>query len=251
MGPVTTGSLLQRSFEIFRAGFIPFSTLALIFYAPIALLMMTPAFGTPDADLVELLSASSGIVLMIAYVLLIPIASAAVVFGVFQGLRGQPATIGQCISVAASRALAILGLAILTVVAIGIGYLMCVLPGVVLTYGLFIAGPVLIVERLEPFEAMKRSWELTEGYKLALFFLALTIGIVQFAVSIPINLAFGFDTLGAGAPLPFGVGLYQIVNGLVTVVFTAFNAVAAAVAYHDLRSFREGLGDDELVAIFD
>ncbi len=248
MGPVTTGSLIQRSFDIFRAGFVPFFTLALIFYTPVAVLQMI-AFGSGNADPATI-ATSSGLLLMLAYVLLIPIASAAVVYGVFQGLRGRPATIGQCISVAAARWLAILGLAILTVVVVGVGYMLCVIPGVLLTYGLFIAGPVLIVEQLNPVEAMKRSWELTDGYKLILFFLALAIGILQFLVSMLINLAFGIDVLG-GQALPAGPGLYQILSNLVTVVFTAFNAIAAGVAYHDLRSFREGLDEDELVAVFD
>ena len=228
---------------------MPFATLALIFYVPLALLqLMVPAVEAGDDF--AIFATGSGLLLLVAYVLLIPIASAAVVYGVFQGLRGRPATIGQCLSVAAARWPAIIGLAILTVMVVGIGYLLCVIPGVVLTYGLFIAGPVLIVERLDPVDAMRRSWELTDGYKLILFFLALAIGILQLAVSIPISLAFGTDPLGDG-PTPAGFGLYQVLEGLVIVIFTAFNAIAAGVAYHDLRSFREGLDEDELVAVFD
>ncbi len=248
MGPVTAGSLIQRSFEVFRAGFVPFFTLALIFYSPVAVLQLM-ALGSAGSD-PGAVETGSVVALMLAYVLLIPIASAAVVYGVFQGLRGRPATIGQCISVAAARWLAILGLAILTVVVVFVGYMMCVIPGVVLTYGLFIAGPVLIVEQLEPTEAMKRSWQLTDGYKLILFVLALAIGVLQFAATVVVNLAFGTDILGSEA-LPASPGLYQITSSLVTVVFTAFNAIAAGVAYHDLRSFREGLDEDELVAVFD
>ncbi len=251
MGPVTTGSLIQRSFLVFRSGFVPFFTLALIFYSPIALmLLLAPALGSADSDLGTVLTAGSGITLMIAYVLLIPAASAAVVYGVFQGLRGRPATIGQCISVVAARWLAILILAVLTVLVSGVGYLLCVIPGIIVTCGLFIAGPVLIVESMDPIGAMKRSWELTDGYKLTLFFLALAIGLLQMVVGTLLNLAFGFDPLGSEA-IAAGLGLYQIVSNLVTVVFTAFNAIAAAVAYHDLRSFREGLDEDELAAVFD
>ncbi len=249
MGPITTGSLIERSFAVFRAGFVPFSTLALIFYAPIAVLQLT-VFGADDSEVATAIGAGPGLLLMLAYVLLVPIASAAVVYGVFQGLRGRPATLGQCISVAAARWLAILGLAILTVLVVGLGYLLCVIPGVVLTYGLFIAGPILIVESLDPIEAMKRSWELTDGYKLILFFLALAIGILQLAVGIPLNLAFGAGALGTEA-VGDGFAIYHILESLVVVVFTAFNATAAGVAYHDLRSFREGLDEDELVAVFD
>ncbi len=246
MDPVTTGSLIQRSFVLFRAGFVPFFTLALIFYAPVAALQMT----MPGAGDAEPVFDSSWLLIMLAHMLLIPIAAAAVVYGVFQGLRGRPATIGLCISVAGGRWLAILTLAVLTGLVSGVGYLLCVIPGFVLTCGLFVAAPVLIVESMDPIAAMKRSWELTDGYKLTLFFLSMAIALLQMVAGTLLNLAFGFGPMGSG-PMSTGLGLYQIILTLVTVAFTAFSAIAAGVAYHDLRSFREGLGENELVAIFD
>lgn len=255
MGPITPSSLIQRSFAIFRVGFVPFCTLALIFYLPVALLQRTvfgsgsSGFTAEDTDLAATMLSSSGLLLMLAYVLLIPIASAAVVYGVFQGLRGQEATLGQCLAVAAARWQAIIQLAILTLVLVGIGYLMCIVPGAVLTYGFFVAGPALIVEKLEPIEAMKRSWQLTFGHKLVLFVLTLAITSLQLTASILLNLAFGTDTSGIEATNSFD--LAQVFEILIVVVFTAFNAVAAGVAYHDLRSFRESLGDNELAGAFD
>ncbi len=248
MNPITPSSLIQRSFAIFRAGFVPFCTLALIFHTPVALLQLV-ATGSETPDPSTTMIPVSGWILVLAHVLLIPIASAAVVYGVFQGLRGQPATLSQCLSVAAARWQAIIQLAIMTLLIVGIGYLMCIVPGFVLTYGLFVAGPALIVEKLEPAEAIKRSWELTFGYKLILFVLALAITSMQLAATIPLNLASGTDT--AGAESPTGFGLLQVLEALVIVVFTAFNAVAAGVAYHDLRSLREGSGDGELIVAFD
>ncbi len=248
MAPITPSSLIQRSFAIFRAGFVPFCSLALIFYIPVALLQLAIAgSATPESDATMI--STSRLILMLAYVLLTPIASAAVVYGVFQGLRGRSATLGQCLAVAAARWQAIIGLAILTVLVTGVGYLMCIIPGFVLTYGFFVAGPVLIVEKLEPVEAMKRSWELTDGFKLVLFVLALAITSMQLAATIPLNLA--FDTDASGVESPAGFGLLQILEGLIIVVFSAFNAVAAGVAYHDLRSLREGSGDEELIVVFD
>ncbi len=246
MGPFTAGRLIQRSLLIFRSGFVPFATLALIFYSPIVLLqLLVPVQVPPGSDLGSMLLAGPGMILLIANVVLIPVASAAVVFGVFLGLRGKPATIGQCISVAATRGPAILGLAILNLLAVGLGFLLCITPGVILTCGLFIAGPVLIVEQLDPIAAMRRSWQLTDGYKLTIFSLALTIAAVQLAAGIAITLAFGNDTsanaaFGNEQTSAIGFGLYEIFDGLATVMFIAFNAIAAAVACHDLRSLREG-----------
>ncbi len=247
MGPVTTGSLIQRSFLIFRSGFVSFATLALIFYSPIVLLRFLEPAGEPagaDPDMALAASSTAILLLLLAYLLLIPVASAAVVYGVFRGLRGKPATIVQCLSVAASRGPAILGLALLNLLVVGLGFLLCITPGVILTCGLFIAGPALIVEQLDPITAMRRSWQLTDGHKLTILILALTIGVLQLGISIPITMALGADTSGNDA---FGnedpatdFGLYEMLDSLLTIVFIAFNAVAAAVTYHDLRSLREG-----------
>ena len=240
MGPVTVGSLIQRSLVVFRAGFFPFASLAFIFYFPVALLrLVTPA---PEPTPADLFSASNVGLFLLAHVLLIPIATAAIVYGVFEGLRGRSATISQCISVATSRWMPILGLAILTVITVGLGFLLFIIPGIVLTYGLFVAGPVLIVEKLDPISAMRRSWQLTDGYKQSLFLLALIIGILQLAATLPLTLAFSGGSIGSEAP---PTNLHQLLEGFVIVVFTAFNAIAAGVAYHDLRGLREGL-DDEL-----
>ncbi len=238
MGPITAENLIQRSLAIFGAGFAPFATLALIFYAPAAFLQVAVVESTgPGPE--TTFATGAGLVFLFAHVVLIPVATAAVVYGVFEGLRGRRATIGQCLSVAASRWTAILGLSILTVLVVGTGFLLFVIPGIIATYGLFVAGPVLIVEGLEPVEAMKRSWKLTDGFKMILLVLALTIGLLHLAITVMINLAFGFEALGADAASADS-GLYHVVSSLVTVVFVAVKAVAAGVAYHDLRSFREG-----------
>ncbi len=242
-GPVTAGSLIQRSFRVFRTGFVPFFTLALIFYTPIVVLQLT-GFGSAGEDVASL-AAGPGLILLIAHVLLMPIASAAVVWGVVGGLRGRPATLGQCISVAASRWSAIIGLAILTVLAVAVGYLLCIAPGFVLTCGLFLAGPVLIVEKLEPAAAMRRSWQLTDGFKSMIFTLAFAIFTLHFAASILLNLAFGVDA-AVTEEVPDVSVFYQVLQDVVTVAFTAFNATAAGVAYHDLRKLREGLEEDAL-----
>jgi len=247
MEPITTGSLIRRSLQIFKAGFTSFSALILVFYSPIMILKMI----APElAALNGIPQTGPALMLFFGTLLLTPIASAAVVFGVFQGLRGQPATLSQCVAVAAKRWMSIIGLALLTGVAVFLGFMLCILPGIVLTYGLFLAGPVLIVESVGPAAAAQRSWDLTEGYKLIIFFLGLFVFLLQVAFGLLMNAAFGFtvnvETLTTGS-----YGLFNLLNDLSVILAAAFNAVAAAVAYHDIRVFREGLGEDDLVAVFE
>ena len=83
-----------------------------------------------------------------------------------------------------------LGAHILSVIAIAIGFLLLIVPGIILSLGLSFV-PYLVVERgLSPIEAMKESWRITKGHKweLALLFLALVginlLGVLALGIGI-------------------------------------------------------------------
>jgi uncharacterized membrane protein len=91
-----------------------------------------------------------------------------------------------------------LGAYVLTVLAIALGFLALIVPGVILAVGLAFV-PFLVIDRgLGPIEAMKESWRLTRGHKMQLFLLVLAlIGItllgllalvVGVFVALPINM---------------------------------------------------------------
>jgi len=87
-----------------------------------------------------------------------------------------------------------LGNHIPTVIAIGLGLIALVVPGLILLAGLAF-GPYLVVDRgLGPIEAMKESWRVTNGHKgtLLLLFLALLgitlLGLIAFFIGIFITM---------------------------------------------------------------
>jgi uncharacterized membrane protein len=66
-----------------------------------------------------------------------------------------------------------LGAHILTGIALFIGFICLIVPGIILAVGLAFV-PYLVVERgLGPIEAMKESWRITKGHKWNLFLLGL------------------------------------------------------------------------------
>ncbi|MEM7350334.1 MAG: hypothetical protein AAF657_05980 [Acidobacteriota bacterium] len=236
MRPLPVDLLVLRSLQVFRWGYPSFLTLALLFYSPVILLrIFTPSLEDEGA---------SGLLVVVAIFLLLPVASAALVYGVFHGLRGAKTTLGQCVTVAMQRGPSIIALAICSSAVSIAGYILCIVPGVVLFCGLFLAGPALVIEKMEPLEAMRRSWALTEGYKLTIFLLAFAIGVVQMGLKILVDMAFGVSTFDLTLPPPEGYGLYAALIDAVTIITTAFNGIAAGVAYNDIRALREGV--DEL-----
>lgn len=251
----TASTLLRRTSATLSSGFVPFFSLAVIVQSPILFvgileLATDTSLRTPDPQNFHLGVVAVGCVLNLLLAVLLNIASAAMVLGVFKVLRGEPMSISDCLALAASRWDSVIGLAILTALAVAGGFVLCIIPGIVIACSLAAASPALMVEKLRATDAMKRSWSLTDGYKVSIFAALLVIGVIQWV------LAMGAVTLPDMLLGPVPARLVRLLSAIASLLAngftTALSAVAASVIYHDIRLFREDdLGEDDLAAVFD
>jgi uncharacterized membrane protein len=79
-------------------------------------------------------------------------------------------------------------------IAISIGMIFLIVPGVILALGLCMAIPLIVDRGLGPIDALSESWKLTDGHKTNLFIFGL--------------IAFGLSIAGACA---CGVGLFLVI----------------------------------------
>ena len=70
-----------------------------------------------------------------------------------------------------------------------------VVPGVILSLGLVLWPFAMVTERLGPIDALKRSWELTDGYKIQILVWIIAVGLLNIVVSIPTCFLAMFVTL--------------------------------------------------------
>lgn len=63
-----------------------------------------------------------------------------------------------------------------------IGYMLCLVPGVILTVALVFAVPAVVLEPAGPFNALSISWERTKGHRLNIFLVLLVGGAVMVGV---------------------------------------------------------------------
>jgi hypothetical protein len=168
---------------------------------------------------------------------------AIVLYGAFQDMRGRRVSLADSMKVGFSRLLPIVGLAFLMSLGVGFGFVLLLIPGLILLTMWFVATPACVVERLGPFDSMARSSQLTRGHRWKIFGLLIVLGLGGAIVSGVIDVVLE-DVVGS-APL-------QIIGGLLwSGIWGAFYAIAAVVTYHDLRVAKEGTDIEQIAAVFD
>lgn len=239
----TAGNVLSRAFSVYGSNLASFTAITALVHIPLFavgyLLAAEVGSESPDLSRVETL----GLAFTGLAVLLHPIASAAVIYGVFHSLRGQRADFGDCLSQGLARALPVLGVAILAGFTIMGGMLLFIIPGLIAAVALYLAIPAAVVERIGPMAALTRSWALTDGSRWGIFGLVFVIGLMTNGSSRIFETLWGED---AGT-----FGLYLAATLVVSVFAGTLGSVAESVAYHDLRVLKEDLDADDLLSVFD
>lgn len=240
MGPtIATGSVFARSFSTLSARFGPLFGSVLILYLPL-IAATALVYQASLGDSLPFAVLALGVV---AFVILIPMSSAAVIRGVFLHQRGEAVGLEDCWRGLGPVLLKVIVLSIAVGILTWLGYVFCIVPGFIVQAGLFVAIPALVVERSGVSDAFNRSWSLTEGHRLPIFFILLGLGVLTFAIAFAVGMLLGYF----GLPQMVVEVLTQIVQALVTTL----QAVVTAVVYFDLREIREGLGLDDLASVFD
>lgn len=230
---------MRRSFEVtFRQPGV-FFPIALLVNSPLILMTIFAGTGAEGVDSLEAIGAPFLIVSVGTWLLLQPLQTGAMAYGVFKQMSGQAATLGQCLGAAGQRFIPLLMTTLLVALVTVVGFLMCVLPGLVLSLGLLVAIPVVMVERnLGVVDTLKRSWDLTDGYKVTLFVFLILLGLLSFIPSFLLELA----------PIPVVSTLLPLA---LQVVLGTVQSVAQGVAYQGMRTAKEGTNTDELLAVFE
>jgi hypothetical protein len=171
------------------------------------------------------------------------LSQAMVIYGAFQELRGQPVSLVESLQVGGRRIIPVIGLAVGATVLTALGFVLLVVPGVMVATMLFVATPVCVVERLGPFNSMDRSARLTKGHRWRIFGLLVLVFVPTAIVGVT------FDTLSEIA----GIGgvLAPIGQVIADAIWGPVEAVLVIATYHDLRVAKEGVDTAQIAAVFE
>ena len=238
------GQVIERSFSTTARNFIPFFAisfgLTLLAYILIFVLAFFGLAGIKfDEEYFEL-SARLFITFLVVSVSIFGIFTllfSTIVYATVQDLTGGRPAIGACVVHAWGRLLPVIGVTILLILMLGIGFIFLIIPGIIL-FGIFgLASSAAVVEPSGVVDSFRTSAALTKGNRwrvlgvfVLVFVIELVIGLIAGALSLAISLTFGSAVIEL---------LTTIAQILLQAFFFVFNTVVFGVVYHDLRIARE------------
>jgi MFS family permease len=232
------GRVLSQTTAVLSRHFPTFFAIAAVANLPTLLLFKDAPSSTSDPG-----QAASLVVLGVVLSLVLNVVSQAVIlYGAFQDMRGRPVNLVESLMVGLNRFFPIIGLAIVMWALVALAMVVFVVPGLILLAMWFVGTPACVVERRGPWASLRRSSELTKGHRWKIFGLMLVLIVASALISPLVGLV---STAIGGTALAFVGEL--IWNG----VWGAFYAIAAVVAYHDLRVAKEGVDTEQIAAVFD
>jgi uncharacterized membrane protein len=169
-------------------------------------------------------------------------------FVAFSEVSGRKAGFGEVMTNGAKFFLPLFAVNVLSYSAIFIGFMLLIVPGVMLALAWCVAGPALVAERTGIIQVLGRSAQLTRGNRwriLGLFLIILVVVIIVEALLGVFSMASG----GMGSFLFSPVRL--VIFALVSAITSAIAYTGLGVLYANLRELRDGLGHDSLAAVFD
>ncbi|HKP79152.1 MAG TPA: hypothetical protein VJU34_08510 [Phenylobacterium sp.] len=176
----------------------------------------------------------------------------ALVYGTVQDMNGQRPSIAECVANGLRAFLPLIGLTILLAIAIVFGFILLIVPGIMMACAWCVAVPSLVADRSGVFGAFSRSAELTRGNRWRIFALfivvwviAIVIGAVIGAVALALNFGGALDAISlARSPA-------QVIGNVISNTLSALiSSTGVAVLYVELRRLREGAAPQWLAEIF-
>jgi hypothetical protein len=207
--------------------------------------VMMMAVGSPIVPVDRIAANATGLIAGwgLLWIFLWPFAQLLMIGLALDTLTGRPVDLRGAVVRALRRAPAGIVVTFLTYLAVLVGVLFLVVPGIFLMLTWFVVLPVLVAEDRGMFENFGRSTELLRGMRWRLLLLLVMVFVLWSLVggmAGGMALAFG----GAGS---WGFIAAQTISS--TLLGTLPPAGAAAI-YHEARTVKEGMGGHDLAAVF-
>jgi hypothetical protein len=248
------GDIISTAFDIYKANATKLLTIVAIVVVPLSFIsaFLTGVVFAPDEETAvvfgeEITTISDQTLATAFLVLAIGIIFGLVINAVLQAaiMRGAAlASVGDPLDVEASyrygfrRLGSVILISVLVGLAVGVGLILLIIPGIIFAVKFSVSIPALVVEDRRGTDAMSRSWNITKGF----FWHVLGVWVLAFLVQMVV----GF-VLGAIGAIFGDFWIVQWIFSAAAQIITApFSALVTVLLYIDLRARSEALSGETL-----
>lgn len=170
--------------------------------------------------------------------------------------EGRKASLGECLAAGFAVLLPLIGLSILLAIGVALGFVLLVVPGVILYLMWSVAVPALVEERRGVFGSFGRSRELTDGAKWKIFGIMLVVLVVYWLLS-GVSGMLMISSMDLSDPqvlsnpqAPFQSTGFIIISLIVGTLVNLFWGLVQASLYVELRDWKDGPATAKLEQVF-
>jgi len=241
--PMTAAELLDRTFFLYRKHFTLFAGIIVIpMLAYFLASVLIESLELPNTVVNQLLK----LALLVPISLLASLyAQGATVAAVSDVYLCRTAGIGKSFARLRGNLINILLATILMALTTGFGFLLIV-PGIIFVAAFALTVPAVVIEKLNPIDAMRRSWNLTKQGRLRVWLVIIVVFVLLIIVSaicmIPAFVMTGISKLGDPSYTPSLVEniTKEVCSLVASCLVGPLQTIALSLLYYDQRARKEG-----------
>ncbi|MFB3915380.1 MAG: glycerophosphoryl diester phosphodiesterase membrane domain-containing protein [Terriglobales bacterium] len=249
--PMTTGELLDRTFFLYRKHFLLFLGIAAIpnlfaFAFGIGRVLMLNDVGAnaPGRVAFSVFWSAMGAVV---YLLAITAAQAGTIVAVSNVHLDRPASISNSFGTVGTRVFRLMFIMIGLLIAVGIAFMLLIVPGVIASLAWSLVIPVAVLEGKGLRDAAARSAALTKGDRARIFVIYFLFSLLVYlfivVLAVPAIAALSIFSRGNPAMVAKAAPAFLVVNETVSYLAqclaTPLLSIALALVYYDERVRKE------------
>ncbi|MGC2418951.1 MAG: hypothetical protein WA434_14515 [Candidatus Acidiferrales bacterium] len=254
--PLSLGEILDRTFSLYRNNFLLFIGITaipqlLILAVHLAQLLLFGYIGTTRIDPTRTALSGgmaagallSGLLATVVYIAAYLYAQGGTVYAVSELYLGRTTTIGESLRRMRGQAMNLFGVTLLNGIAILVGLILLIVPGIWLACRLIVCVPAALLEDLGARDSLERSYRLTEdsagrAFVIYLIYFVLAI-IVASLFTYPFDVMVALSVVKHPESVRTWLALAQVGNTIGETLITPILLIATAVFYYDLRVRKE------------
>ena len=250
--PLSLGQLLDETFNIYRRNFLLFVGISAV--PNIALLLLQfvfAALAVSGSQSIGIVAVLAGLGTIVASLFVSSIVTAATTFGVSDVYLDRPTSMVACFSRVGSKALRVIFVSFVVGLIVGLGSLLCLVPGIYWAGVYGIAIPAVVLENITGGQALTRSSNLTKGSVgrvIVVYFLT-----AIFTLCMAIALSMAVTALGSVAFHDTGIFSRQVFQEILStlggILFGPITAIALTLVYYDQRVRKEAFDIEHMMSM--